>query len=304
MARRAIAGNRMPHPPPSRHRPRKRFAQHFLEPAWAAKLVTALDPQPGDAFLEIGPGTGALTRPLAETGAPVVAIEIDRDLVAHLADQLPPNVTVVAGDFLEVDVLPILFGLLPQRPAVGQAAGAGPGAWRLRVVGNLPYNVTSPILFRLLALQKESAAFTDASLMMQREVADRLLARPGTKDYGVLSILVPIEAQVSRLLALPPGAFRPVPRVRSVVVGLRFGPAEVPIADGALFEALVRRLFMRRRKTVLNALRPFAADLGASPEAGLAIAGVNPTRRPETLQLTELSRLVAFFASARRRPML
>jgi len=121
MVRRATAEDRMPHTPPSRHRPRKRFAQHFLEPAWAAKLVTALDPQPGDAFLEIGPGTGALTRPLAETGAPVVAIEIDRDLVAHLADQLPPNVTVVAGDFLEVDVLPILFGLLPQRPAVGQA---------------------------------------------------------------------------------------------------------------------------------------------------------------------------------------
>ena len=286
-------------------RPRKRFAQHFLEPAWAAKLVKALEPQPGDAFLEIGPGRGALTRPLAETGAPIVAIEIDRDLVAHLAGELPRNVTVVAGDFLEVDVLPILFGLLPQRPATGPAPGGGPGAaWRLRVVGNLPYNVTTPILFRLLALQKESAAFADASLMMQREVADRLVARPGTKDYGVLSIQVALEAEVRRLMALPPGAFRPAPRVRSAVVGLRFRPSEVPIVDAELFEAMVRRMFMRRRKTVLNALRPFAAELGASPEAGLVIAGVKPTRRPETLQLTELSRLVAFFASARRRPML
>lgn len=287
-----------------RPRPRKRFAQHFLEPAWAARLVETLDPRPGDAFLEIGPGRGALTRPLAATGAPIVAIEIDRDLVACLADELPPNVTVVAGDVLEVDVLPILFGLLPQRPATGPVAAGGPGAWRLRVVGNLPYNVTSPILFRLLALQKESGAFADASLMMQREVADRLVARPGTKAYGVLSILVPLEAEVSRLMALPPGAFRPAPRVRSAVVGLRFRPAAVPIADAPLFEAMVRRMFMRRRKTVLNALRPFAAELGASPEAGLAIAGVKPTRRPETLQLTELSRLVAFFASARRRPML
>ncbi len=285
-------------------RPRRRFAQHFLEPAWAAKLVGALDPQPGDAFLEIGPGRGALTRPLAETGAPVVAIEIDRDLVAHLAGELPRNVTVVAGDFLEVDVLPIIFGLLPQRPAMGPSPGGGPGTWRLRVVGNLPYNVTSPILFRLLALQKESGAFADASLMMQREVADRLVARPGKKDYGVLSILVPLEAEVSRLMALPPGAFRPAPRVRSAVVHLRFRPSAVPIVDTALFEAMVRRMFMRRRKTVLNALRPFAAELETSPEAGLAIAGVKPVRRPETLQLTELARLAAFFATARRRPML
>lgn len=285
--------------PPPLPRPRRRFAQHFLEPVWARKLVEAIAPQPGDAFLEIGPGAGALTRPLAETGAPIVAVEIDRDLVARLAAELPPNVTVVSGDVLEVDILPILFGLLPQRPAAGPG-GAGRGAWRIRVVGNLPYNVASPILFRLFELQKEAKAFADASLMLQKEVADRLLARPGTKDYGVLSILTQLEAAVTRLLALPPGAFRPVPKVRSSVVGLRFRSPEVPIADPDLFEAMVRRMFTRRRKTVLNALRPFAADLGASAEAGLAIAGVSPVRRPETLQLAELSRLVAFFASARR----
>jgi len=285
--------------PPPLPRPRRRFAQHFLEPVWARKLVEAIAPQPGDAFLEIGPGAGALTRPLAETGAPIVAVEIDRDLVGRLAAELPPNVTVVSGDVLEVDILPILFGLLPQRPAAGPG-GAGRGAWQIRVVGNLPYNVASPILFRLFELQKEAKAFADASLMLQKEVADRLLARPGTKDYGVLSILTQLEAAVTRLLALPPGAFRPVPKVRSSVVGLRFRSPEVPIADPDLFEAMVRRMFTRRRKTVLNALRPFAADLGASAEAGLAIAGVSPVRRPETLQLAELSRLVAFFASARR----
>jgi 16S rRNA (adenine1518-N6/adenine1519-N6)-dimethyltransferase len=289
-----------------RPRPRKRFAQHFLEPAWAAKIVRALDVQPGDAFLEVGAGTGALTRPLAETGAPVVAIEIDRDLVARLAAELPANVTVVSGDFLDVDALPILLGMLPQRPpaaAPGGVAGAV-AAWRLRMVGNLPYNVTSPILFRLLRLQKESGAFVDASLMMQREVADRLLARPGTKAYGVLSILVPLEAEVTRMLSLPPGAFRPPPKVRSAVVRLRFRPPEVPIADAELFESVVRRLFTRRRKTTLNALRPFATELGTSAEAGLAIAGIEPARRPETLQLTELARLVAFFAAARRGLML
>lgn len=292
--------------PARQARPRKRFAQHFLEPAWAAKLVRALDPQPGDAFLEVGPGTGALTRPLAETGSPIVAIEIDRDLVRRLAADLPSNVTVVAGDVLELDILPILRGLLPQRPPTGAHSGAssGPTAWRLRVVGNLPYNVTSPILFRLLALQRQSEAFSDATLMVQREVGDRLLARTGTKAYGVLSILVSLQAEVSRLLALPPGAFRPAPKVRSLVVGLRFRPCDVPIPDTELLERMVRQLFTRRRKTVLNALRPFATKLGASAEAGLAIARIEPARRPETLQLTELAQLVAFFNSVRRGLML
>jgi 16S rRNA (adenine1518-N6/adenine1519-N6)-dimethyltransferase len=290
-----------------RPRPRKRYGQHFLEPAWAEKLVAAIAPQPGDAFLEIGPGTGVLTRPLAASGAPVVAVEIDRDLVARLAAEMPPNVTVVSGDFLKVDVLPILFGVLPQQPAArartGEPTGA-PGAWRVRVVGNLPYNVSSPILFRLLEIQKATGAFADAMLMLQREVADRLLARPGTKAYGVLSILVQLEADVIRRLSLPPGAFRPVPRVRSAVVGLTFRPPTVSVADSELLERLVKGMFTRRRKTLANALKPFAAELDMTVEGALAVAGIAPVRRPETLQLTELSRLVSVFASARRGPML
>jgi 16S rRNA (adenine1518-N6/adenine1519-N6)-dimethyltransferase len=286
-----------------RPRPRRRYGQHFLEPAWAAKLVAAIEPRPGDAFLEIGPGTGALTRPLADTGAPVVAVEIDRDLVARLATELPPNVTVLSGDFLKLDVLPVLFGVLPQQSAAlagtGRPARAG-APWRVRVVGNLPYNVASPILFHLLEIQKATGAFADATLMLQKEVADRLLARAGTKDYGVLSIFVQLEAEVSRRLSLPPGAFRPVPKVRSAVVGLRFRPPEVSIADPALLERLVKGMFMRRRKTLANALKPFAGELDMSVEGALAIAGISPIRRPETLQLTELSRLVTVFASARR----
>jgi 16S rRNA (adenine1518-N6/adenine1519-N6)-dimethyltransferase len=243
---------------------------------------------------------------LAETGSPIVAIEIDRDLVRRLAADLPSNVTVVAGNVLELDILPILRGLLPQRPPTEAHSGASsdPTAWRLRVVGNLPYNVTSPILFRLLALQRQSEAFSDAALMVQREVGDRLLARAGTKAYGVLSILVSLQAEVTRLLALPPGAFRPAPKVRSLAVGLRFRPCDVPIPDTELLERMVRQLFARRRKTVLNALRPFATRLGASAEAGLAIARIEPARRPETLQLTELAQLVAFFNSVRRGLML
>lgn len=286
-------------------RVRKRFGQHFLEPAWAAKLVDIVSPQPGQTFLEIGPGAGALTRPLAQCGARILAVEIDRDLSARLARELPPNVTVLTGDFLEIDVLPILLGLVPQQPARQAAEGPGaPPALAVRVVGNLPYNVTSPILFRLLALQKERALFADATLMVQREVADRILARPGSREFGPLAIFTQLDAEVTRLLALPPGAFRPVPKVRSAVVRLRFRPQEVAIPDPDLFSAMVRRLFMGRRKTTLNAIRPFAAKVGASAEAGLAVAGIVPSRRPETLQLSELARLAAFFASARRRSML
>jgi 16S rRNA (adenine1518-N6/adenine1519-N6)-dimethyltransferase len=212
-------------------------------------------------------------------------------------------VTVLSGDFLKLDVLPVLFGVLPQQPAArartGEPAGP-PGAWRVRVVGNLPYNVASPILFHLLEIQKTTSAFADATLMLQKEVADRLLARPGTKDYGVLSILVQIEADVTRRLSLPPGAFRPVPKVRSAVVGLEFRPPKVSIADPALLEWLVKGMFTRRRKTLANALKPLAAGLDVTPEGALAIAGISPSRRPETLQLTELSRLVTVFASARR----
>lgn len=289
-------------------RARKRFGQHFLEPVWARKLVDAIQPAASDTFLEIGPGTGALTKPLAASGAQVVAVEIDRDLAGRLAAEAPANVTVVTGDVLRLDVLPILLGLMPHEPARPTAAPSSdaPGPRtpsppaRVRVVGNLPYNVSSPILFRLLELQHERALFADATLMLQKEVAVRVAATPGSRDYGVLSIFVQLDADVSRVLALPPGAFRPVPRVHSAVVRLAFRPPTVSIPDTVLFQGMVRRLFMGRRKTALNALRPFAAGLGASAEAALAVAGVRTSRRPETLQLTELARLAEFFASARR----
>jgi 16S rRNA (adenine1518-N6/adenine1519-N6)-dimethyltransferase len=282
-------------------RARKRFGQHFLESAWAEKLAALVSPRPDETFLEIGPGTGALTRPLAASGARILAVEIDRDLSARLAAELPANVTILTGDFLEIDPLPILLGLTPQQPA-RDAAGASETrpAPAVRVVGNLPYNLSSPILFRLLALQRERAIFTDAILMVQREVADRILAGPGGREFGPLAIFTRLEAAPSRVLSLPPGAFRPVPKVHSTVVRLEFRPQELSIADPDLFAAMVRRLFMGRRKTVLNAVRPFAASLGASAVAGLAVAGIAPARRPATLQLSELARLAAFFASARR----
>jgi 16S rRNA (adenine1518-N6/adenine1519-N6)-dimethyltransferase len=282
-------------------RTRKRFGQHFLEAAWADKVVAAIDPQPSDRFVEIGPGPGALTFRLAPRVAHLTAIEIDRDVAAELQPQLPGNVDLVVGDVLDVDLL----------------AHSEPP---FRVAGNLPYNITSPILFRLIELSRGSlgeggqtqgdklpagsedpAATTpgspilDATVMVQREVADRLVAGPGSGDYGVLSISVQLHADVRRVLSLPPGAFRPAPKVHSAVVRLTFRPPPVPIDDERLFEAMVRSMFTQRRKTLANALAAFAGQHGRNASDALRASDIDPSRRPETLSLAELARLAACF---------
>jgi 16S rRNA (adenine1518-N6/adenine1519-N6)-dimethyltransferase len=284
--------------PSPRHRPRKRFAQHFLAPAWARRVVSAIERQPGDVFLEIGPGQGALTLPLAATGSPVLAVEIDRDLIAGLVPRVPPNVTLVSGDALAIDVIPFLTGLEPQRPA-DRPLGPAP-ARRFRVVGNLPYNLTTPILFRLIEWHRRHALFADATLMVQREVADRLTARAGTREYGVLGISAQVHTQITRLLDLPPGAFSPAPKVRSSVVRLTFGPPTVRLSDEALFDELLRALFSQRRKTLTNALKRF----DPRAPAALTTLGLDGRRRPETLQLEEIAGLVAAIAAGRRPPVL
>lgn len=279
-------------------RPRKRFGQHFLAPGWARKVVAAIAPQPGDIFLEIGPGTGALTLPLAESGAPILAIDIDRDLVAELAPRVPPNVTLIAADVLQTNVMSLVRGMAPQRPP-GSALVPEPPR-RYRVVGNLPYNVATPIIFRLIELHRHDAGVADATVMVQREVADRLLSPPGRKEYGALSIFAQLHARVSRLLELPPGAFVPAPKVRSTVIRLTFAPPTVRIVDDERFVRLVQTMFGQRRKTLRNTLK----RLTPAAEAVLERAGINPQRRPETLQLAELARIVEQLAAAERTPML
>jgi 16S rRNA (adenine1518-N6/adenine1519-N6)-dimethyltransferase len=263
---------RDPGPQRPKHRPRKRYGQHFLEQAWAEKLVKAIDPRPADRFLEIGPGPGALTLRLAPRVAHLTAIEIDRDIVAALTPRVPPNVTLVEGDFLEMDL--------------GALAAAGP----LRVAGNLPYNISSPIMFRLLEA-RERMHLVDATLMLQREVAERIEAGPGSREYGVLSIMVAMGAEVRRLLSLPPGAFRPAPKVHSSVIRLTFRPPPVPTRDRQVFDGMVRSVFTQRRKTLLNALQSFAGLRGLDSRTVLGEAGIDPARRAETLDLTELARL-------------
>jgi 16S rRNA (adenine1518-N6/adenine1519-N6)-dimethyltransferase len=261
---------------------RKRFGQHFLEPVWADKVVAAIAPQPDDVFLEIGPGPGILTLRLAPKVASLIAIEIDRDLVASLTPKLPANASLVAGDVLDID----LDRALPQM------------ARPLRVAGNLPYNVSSPILFRLLELESRRAV-ADATLMLQREVADRIVATPGTAEYGVLSVLVQWRASVVRLLAIPPGAFRPPPDVRSALIRLTFRRPEFELKDSGLFQQMVRSMFTQRRKTLANALASFAAEIGTVSSTALADAGIDPRRRPETLEVIEIARLADTFAASK-----
>ncbi len=261
---------------------RKRFGQHFLEGSWIEKVVRAIAPGPDDVLIEIGPGRGALTRPLAQAAGQLIAVEIDRDLVAVLRAIDLPRVTVVSADVLEIT---------PARLR-GILAGAGVDpATPLRVAGNLPYNVASPILFALADLRAAGLPVTDATFMIQREVADRLAARPSSGDYGVLSVLVQLEARVERLLELPPGAFRPPPKVRSTVVRLTFHPPEPSPADLPAFTRMVRDVFTRRRKTLANALLAHGTLDPATAAAALSAAGIDGRRRPETLDLQEFVRL-------------
>ncbi len=267
-------------------RARKRFAQHFLESVWVNKLVTAVAATPEDSILEIGPGRGAITRPLAEQSGRLLAIEIDRDLAADLTTAAVPKVTVITSDVLAVDLVPILTEWL----------GAAPGpANPIRIVGNLPYNISSPILFTLLDLAAKTGGVRDALLMLQKEVADRLVARVGTGEYGVLTVLTALNADVTRVLSLPPGAFRPQPKVHSAVVRLAFRPTPVAIDDQDLFVRMVRTMFTQRRKTLSNALKPFGMERGVEPVRALAAAGIDPMRRPETLQLAEMAALARSF---------
>lgn len=268
-------------------RARKRFGQHFLEPAWCAKVVDACRALPTDTFLEIGPGTGAITLPLAGRAGRVLAVEVDRDLAAALQAQAVPNLTVHTGDVLDTDVDALLTGWIGPEPATP-----------VRVVGNLPYNICSPILYLLTALSARRPGLIDATLMVQAEVADRLVAVPGTGDYGVLTVTTALSADVERLLVLPPGAFRPRPKVRSALVRLRFRTPAFPVRHRDTLIRLVRMVFTQRRKTIANGLKAAAAGAGLDGAAILATAGIDPMRRPETLQLVEFAALADAWSAA------
>jgi 16S rRNA (adenine1518-N6/adenine1519-N6)-dimethyltransferase len=215
------------------HIPRKRFGQHFLaDDAVIEAIVDAIDPRPGQALVEIGPGLGAMTQPLLERCGALTVIELDRDLAARLRKR--PGLTVIESDVLKVD-----FGALA-------AAQMG----KLRVVGNLPYNISTPILFHLLDAAER---IEDQHFMLQKEVVQRMAAAPGGKDYGRLSVMLQWRYDIESILDVPPEAFEPPPRVESAVV--RMQPLPRPVAvDQALLGELVMVAFSQRRKLLRHTL--------------------------------------------------
>lgn len=262
---------------------KRRLAQHFLEPQWVKKLVKLIKPRKGEHFLEIGAGRGALTLALAESGARITAVEIDHALAAELAAKAPASVSVITTDFLSLDLHRLN---LPSST---------------RAVGNLPYNLSAPILLKLLRFSSYGARLADAMLMVQLEVADRITGLPGTRNWGPLAIATQLHASPQRVLKLPPGAFRPMPKVRSAAVSLCFRRSHVRLRSPVLFDSLVRVLFTHRRKTTLNALKPVTDQLNTlRPLEICTRAGVDPKRRPGELQLSELADLTEVLASAQK----
>jgi 16S rRNA (adenine1518-N6/adenine1519-N6)-dimethyltransferase len=247
------------------HPPRKRFGQNFLaDRHYVARIVDAVDPAPGDNLVEIGPGLGALTNALIERAGKISAIEIDRDLAARLHERFTADRLALH----EADALAFDFATL----------GAD-----LRVVGNLPYNISTPLLFHLASYDR---LVRDIHVMLQREVVARMTAAPDTADYGRLSVMLQARFRVSRLFTVPAGAFRPAPNVESAVARLLpLGQDRPPISDEVLFARIVAAAFGQRRKTLRNALASI------TDEAALRAADIDPAVRGETLSVADFVRL-------------
>lgn len=253
------------------HRPRKRFGQHFLhDQRVIAKIIAAIAPRPGETLVEIGPGLGAITLPLLERCGSLTAIELDRDVIPELEASAAGKgrLTVIQGDALKISLAPLV-----------------PAGGRLRLVGNLPYNVSTPLLFHLL---EQSDCIHDMHFMLQKEVVTRMAAEPGGKEYGRLTVMLAAHCRVEKLFNIGSGAFRPPPKVESSFVRLTpYAVPPFPVPDRARYARIVTAAFSHRRKTLRNALA------GLVDETAIRAADIDPQARPETLTAEEFSRLAA-----------
>jgi 16S rRNA (adenine1518-N6/adenine1519-N6)-dimethyltransferase len=251
---------------------RRRLGQHFLfDPSILERIVDTAGIGPDDLVIEIGPGRGTLTRLIAERAAEVIAIEIDsklHDLLVHeFRDN--PQVRIVNRDFLEYPL---------------------PGDRRFKAIGNIPYYITTPILFKLL---EEGRMLESATLTIQKEVAERIVAGPGTKRYGVLSVMAQYRSEPRIAFTIPRRAFSPPPKVDSALLYLSVLPERrLPLKDEALFFRVVRTAFSQRRKMLSNSLKPLGKEMGKI----LELAGIDPRRRPETLSIEEFGRIADLLA--------
>jgi 16S rRNA (adenine1518-N6/adenine1519-N6)-dimethyltransferase len=262
------------------HRARRRFSQNFLHDAhYVERIVEAIDPRPGQRIVEIGPGLGALTAPLVARAGRIEAVEIDRDLAARLRGRFTAQqLALIEGDALALD--------WAQLAAADDAEPRAPR--RLRIVGNLPYHISSPLLFALLPI---AARVADQHFMLQKEVVDRMVAAPGGRDYGRLSVMLQFRYRLARLFVVPAGAFSPAPKVSSAIVRMVPKPAtDLPAVDGETFARVVAAAFGQRRKTLRNALA------GWLDEAAIRACGIDPGARAETLPLQAFVRLAQRFA--------
>jgi 16S rRNA (adenine1518-N6/adenine1519-N6)-dimethyltransferase len=250
----------------SPHRPRKRFGQHFLtDPGVIEAIISAVAPREGDVIVEIGPGRGAITRSLATRAGALHAIELDRDLAASLRREFDTGTNVAIH---EADALNFDFG------GLGES---------LRIVGNLPYNISTPLLFHLISYRNH---IVDMHFMLQKEVVDRMAAGPGSKTYGRLSIMLGCHFQIDALFDVDRQAFDPPPDVTSAVVHLAPVPAGTFVIENEeRFTELVAQAFSQRRKTIRNSLRKLA------DEAMLESVGIDPGLRAESISIADYVRL-------------
>jgi 16S rRNA (adenine1518-N6/adenine1519-N6)-dimethyltransferase len=253
------------------HKAKKKFGQNFLvDEQVIADIISAIHPEPDDNMVEIGPGLGALTRPLLQRLHHLHVVEIDRDIIARLESDYPPGNTgkgdklvIHAGDALEFD-----FASLPAP---------------LRIVGNLPYNISSPLLFHFAAY---AARIKDMHFMLQNEVVERMVAEPSMPEYGRLSVMLQYRFHMEKLLDVPPESFRPAPKVDSAIVRMIPLPAaEISVRNEKLFAAIVRTAFGQRRKTLRNTLKGYLS------EQDFEELGINAQLRAENLSVAEFTRI-------------
>ena len=248
------------------HRARKRFGQNFLHDRhWIERIAKAVNATEGDDIVEIGPGQAALTRELIAGAGKVRAVEIDRDLAAWLKETFPESLRLIEADALTLDWTQVAKND------------------NLRVVGNLPYNISSPLLFKLL---EAADHVKDQHFMLQKEVVDRMVAAPGSKTYGRLSVMLQYRYSMQKLFDVPPGAFVPAPKVVSSIVRMQPRPVEaLESVDSHYFSLVVAAAFQQRRKTLRNAVSKFL------DEADIESVGINPGARAEALDVSAFVRL-------------
>lgn len=266
----------MKHKPPPQKKndgdmAKKRFGQNFLhDPNVIERILRAVNPQPSDPLIEIGPGLGALTIPLLAKMGKLTVIEIDRDVIPVLRERCGAQADHL--NIIEADALRLDYRMLV------------PVGSQLRLVGNLPYNISTPLLFHLL---DQADCVRDMHFMLQKEVVDRMCAGPDDDAYGRLSVALAARCEVSNLFHVGPGAFNPAPKVDSAVVRLVPRKADFEIVDLKLFDRVVTQAFSQRRKTLSNALK------GTADGAQMERAGISPKARAETLHARDYARLTA-----------